>query len=209
VAAAALSAICLVEPVPLSSAGATSVVRAPITNRSEAAAELRAVFKAHHFDIAVEQLPVSPSLVGSILGTRDLVPGAGRGDDVGMVSGTCAGGAAGCTQGLLLPAHFSGHMVVSVGRAARPGEKYAQSADVFRPGELLADSGLLGQPVGAALAVLDRSHVAVLWQTSGQRSCSSVAPNDNYQVTGGVALSGKAICLLAARSETRFGGDAK
>ena len=133
---------------PLSPAGAASVVRAGITNRSQAAAELQEVFKAHHFDITVEQLPVSPSLVGSILGTRALAHLTGRDGVLGRVTGTCAGGAPGCTQGLLLPSHFSGHMVVLVGRLARTGEKYAESADIFRPGELLAGSGLLGRPVG-------------------------------------------------------------
>jgi hypothetical protein len=176
------------------------VVRAGITNRSQAAAELQAVFKAHHFDIAVEQLPVSPSLVGSILGTK--TPGRSTGSTgiLGRVTGTCAGGAAGCTQGLLLPSHFSGHMVVLVGRAAGTGEKYVGSADIFRPGELLAGSGLLGRPVGAAIAVLDRSHVAVLWEVSGKKNCSTAAPDVRYQVAGGFAVSAVAICLKAAPS---------
>jgi hypothetical protein len=205
VVAAALTAICLVVSVPLSPAGAASVVRVGITNRSQAAAELREVFKAHHFDIAVEQLPVSPSLVGSILGTRDLTHLTGREGVLGKLNGTCVGGSAGCSQGLLLPSHFTGHVVVLVGRAARSGEKYAESADIFRPGELLARSGLLGRPVGTALAVLGRSHLAVLWYVSGQ-NCSAAAPSGRYKVLGGFAVSGTAICLKAAPSASTTRG---
>jgi hypothetical protein len=200
VAAMSLTAMSLLVSVPPSPAGAAPVVHAGITNRSEAAAELQAVFKAHHFDIAVEQLPVSPSLVGSILGTKAPGRSTGSAAILGWVTGTCAGGAGGCTQGLLLPSHFSGHMVVLVGRAAGAGEKYAESADIFRPGELLAGSGLLGRPVGAALTVLDRSDLAVLWQLSGEKDCSAAAPDVRYQVAGGFAVSAVAICLKAAPS---------
>ena len=198
VAGTALSAMSLLVSVPPSPAGAAPVVRAGITNRSQAAAELQEVFKAHHFDITVEQLPVSPSLVGSILGTTTLGRSTGRAGILGRVTGACAGGAPGCTQGLLLPSHFSGHMIVLLGRVAGNGEKYAESADIFRPGELLAGSGLLGRPVGAAARVLGRSHVAVLWEESGKRNCSTDVPDVRYQVTAGFAVSAVTICLKAA-----------
>jgi hypothetical protein len=196
-----LTAMSLLVSVLPSPAGAASVVHAGITNRSEAASELQAVFKAHRFDIAVEQLAVSPSLVGSILGTKT----AGRsttGSDgiLGRVTGTCAGGASGCTHGLLLPSHFSGHLVVVVGRAAKPGENYEKSADIFRPGELLAGSGLLGRTVDAALPVVDRLHVAVVWEVGGEKNSSATSPDGWYEVTGGFAISSVSICLKVAPS---------
>ncbi|HTV12259.1 MAG TPA: hypothetical protein VME20_10405 [Acidimicrobiales bacterium] len=208
VAATSLTAMSLLVSVPPSPAGAASVVSAVVTNRSDAAAELQALFDAHHFDIVIEQLPVSPSLVGSVLGTEALEGSRGGAGILGQVTGSCAGGATGCTQGLLLPSHFARHMVVLVGRAAGPGEKYAEAADIFRPGELLAGSGLLGRPVGAALKALERSHVVVLWQVSGKKDCSVAVPDSWYQVAGGFAVSGLAICLKVAppARETRERG---
>lgn len=195
VAGTSLTAMSLLVSVSPSPAGAASVVRAGITNRSQAVAELQAVFRAHHFDIDVEQLPVSPSLVGSILGTQTLGRSTGSAGILGRVTGACAGGAAGCTQALLLASHFSGHMVILVGRTARNREKYAESADIFRPGELLAGSGLLGRRVEAALPALRRFHIAVFWEGSGKKNCSAAAPNAWYEVTGGFAISAVAICL--------------
>jgi hypothetical protein len=99
-----------------------------------------------------------------------------------------------------LPSHFSGHLVVVVGRAAKPGETYAESADIFRPGELLAGRGVLGRTVEAALPVLDRLHVAVVWEVGSEKSCSAPSPDGWYQVSGGFAISTAAICLDAAPS---------
>ena len=174
------------------------MVRAEITSRSEAATQLEAVFKSHHFDIGVEQLPVSPSLVGSVLATRTTGRSTPSDGIVGRVSGTCAGGTGTCTEGLLLPSHFSGQMLVLVGRAAKLGEKYAESASIFQAGEALASSQLLGRTVEAAGPVLDRLHVDVLWEVAGNKSCASARPDGWYRLAGGVALSALSICLEVA-----------
>jgi hypothetical protein len=195
VAATSLAAVSLLASVPPAPAGAAGVVRADITSRAQAGAELAAVFKSHHFDIGVEQLPVSPTLVGSILATRTTGHSTDGNGILGRVTGPCAGGAGTCTQGLLLPSHFSGQMLVLVGRAAKPGEKYAESADVFRRGELLASTSLLGRTVEAALPVLDSFHVDVLWKVYGDKSFSTVAPDGWYHLTGGFAISARSICL--------------
>jgi hypothetical protein len=195
VAATSLAAVSLLASVPPAPAGAAGVVRADITSRAQAGAELAAVFKSHHFDIGVEQLPVSPTLVGSILATRTTGHSTDGNGILGRVTGPCAGGAGTCTQGLLLPSHFSGQMLVLVGRAAKPGEKYAESADVLRRGELLASTSLLGRTVEAALPVLDSFHVDVLWKVYGDKSFSTVAPDGWYHLTGGFAISARSICL--------------
>jgi len=200
VTATSLAAVSLLVSVLPAPAGAASVVRADITSRARAAAQLAAVFESHHFDIGVEQLPVSPSLVGSILATKTSGDSTGNNGILGRISGTCAGGAGICTQGLLLASHFSGHLVVLVGRVAKPGEKYAESADVFRPGEPLAGSTLLGRTVEAAVPMLDRLHVDVLWEVFGNKTCTASAPDDSYQLTGGFAISTVSICLEAAPS---------
>jgi hypothetical protein len=200
VTATSLAAVSLLVSVLPDPAGAASVVRADITSRAGAAVQLEAVFGSHHLDIGVEQLPVSPSLVGSILATRTSGHSRGNNGILGRITGTCAGGAGVCTQGLLLASHFSGHLVVLVGRAAKPGEKYAESADVFRAGELLAGSKLLGRTVAAAAPVLHRLHVDVLWKMDGNQTCSTVTPGSLYRLAGGFAISTVSICLEVAPS---------
>ena len=194
VAATSLAAVSLLVSIPPAPAGAADVVRADITSRAEAAAELTAVFKSHHFDIGVKQLPVPPSLVGSILATKTTGHSTGSNGILGRITGTCAGGAGACTQGLLLPSHFSGQMLVLVGRAAKPGEKYAVP-DIFSPGELLAGSSLLGSTVEAALPVLESLHVDVLWKVYGNKTCTTVVPDGWHHLTGGFAISAGSICL--------------
>jgi hypothetical protein len=196
VAATSLAAVSMLVSMSPAPAGAAGVVRADITSRPEAAGQLVAVFKSHHFDIGVEQLPVSPSLVGSILATQTTAQSTGNDGILGRISGTCAGGAGVCTQGLLLASHFSGHILVMVGRAAKPGEKYAESAEVFRPGELLAGSSLLGRTV----PVLGRLDLDVLWKVDGDTHCSTNTPDGSYHLAGGFAISAASICLDVAPS---------
>jgi hypothetical protein len=191
----AMSLLVSVAPAP---AGAVSVVQAAIAHRAEAASELDAVFRAHHFDISVQQVPVSPSLVGSVLAVRTSGPSTGSDGILGRIPGPCAGGATGCTQGILLPSHFTGHGLVLVGRPAKRGETYAEAADIFRPGELLAGSDVLGATVGAALPALRRMHVHVLWELDGAKDRSVVDPDEAYYVVGGAAVSSVSICLQVA-----------
>jgi len=108
----------LSSPVP---ASAVSMIRVRITDRGAAAQQLRSLLRAHHFDITVTQEPVSPRLAGSIISTGSNL--------IGGITGPCSGGAWGCTDGIALPAHFTGHARIVVGRAARPGEAYAQPAN--------------------------------------------------------------------------------
>jgi hypothetical protein len=200
VAATSLAAVSLLVSMSPAPAGAAGVVRADITSRPEAAGQLAAVFKSHHFDIGVEQLPVSPSLVGSILATKTTGHSTGNDGILGRITGTCAGGAGVCTQGLLLASHFSGHILVVVGRAAKPGEKYAESAEVFRPGELLAGSSLLGRTVAEAVPVLGRLDLGVLWRVDGDKHCSAITPDGWYHLAGGFAISAVSICMDVAPS---------
>src|SRR5689334_23089347 len=87
----------LSSPAP---ASALSVIRIHITDRSEAAAQLRSQLRAHHADITVTQEPVPPRLAGSIISTGSNV--------IGGITGPCSGGGWGCTDGIVLPGHFTG-----------------------------------------------------------------------------------------------------
>jgi hypothetical protein len=186
----------LFSPAP---AGAEGVVRAYITNPSDAARQLEAVFREHHFDVTVTQEPVSPSLVGSVLEVR-LAGHTGDHGALGVLLGPCVGGAQNCTRGIVLPLHFAGKARLVVGRPARPAETYEASADIFRPGELLHCSQLLGQTVGEALPALGHLHVRALWEFGGRKTDDGPAPSSSYYVVGGEALSSSIISLRAART---------
>jgi hypothetical protein len=200
-AATALLAI----PVALVSASpparAASTVRLYITDPGDAAGQLESLLRAHHFDVTVTQEPVSPSLAGSIVKagvTGSLA--ADRGILVG-ITGSCLGGAWGCTDGIVLPAAFAGTAFVVVGRPARPAERYAATTGIFRPGELLHCSGLLGVAIEKALPVLDGLHVRITWQTGDGTAGGWQAPGGSYYIVGGDALSSAEISIRLAAQE--------
>jgi hypothetical protein len=144
------------------------------------------------------QEPVSPSLVGSIID-----PGINRPSrsDAGIVSemtGPCAGGARGCVDGIVLRARFPGSARIVVGRAAKPGERYAAAASVFRPGEVLQCSALLGESVKQALPALDSLRVEIAWETDGGKPVRWPVPVGRYYVAGGTAQSTGSIAIRVA-----------
>lgn len=158
---------------------------AVITDPSAAAQQLTAVFQAHGLNIHVQTVPVSPSLIGTIVYS-----------DVRSVTslraGPCVtGGGAGCDVGLVIPADFTGEANVSVGRAATPAEMYASSADVFGPGEMLHCSAILGQPTSAAALVLQAMGLTAQWDV---QSTGAESVPDGY-VVGGTAVSSTTVLL--------------
>jgi hypothetical protein len=168
-------------------ASATSAVRVRITDRSEAAGQLRSLLRAHHFDIAITQEPVSPSLVGSIISSGSKA--------LSGITGPCSGGAWGCTDGIVLPVHFTGAARVVVGRAALPGEAYAVAADIFRPGEMLHCSAVLGESAQQALPALESRHVKIAWDTGTDTADRWPVPSGRYYVAGGTARSSVSISI--------------
>lgn len=129
-------------------------ITARITDLDAAASQLTAVFRAHGLNIRVQTVPVSPSLVGTIVYT-----------DAPFIRTlwNLACSLTGCPVGLVIPASFTGLADVAVGRPAKRGEGYQSTADVFAPGEALHCSGLLGRPVATAIPVLRRLHLSASW----------------------------------------------
>jgi hypothetical protein len=168
-------------------ASAASVVRVRITDRGDAARQLRSLLRARHFDVTVAQEPVSPSLAGSIIST-----GSGQ---FGGIAGPCAGGARRCTEGIVLPLHFTGAARIVVGRAARPGERYAAAAGIFRPGEMLHCSAMLGESVRQALPALASLHVRIAWDTGTGAAHRRPIPDRHDHIAGGTAQSSAAISI--------------
>jgi hypothetical protein len=131
-------------------------VIALITHPDAAARQLTAVFRAHGLHIDLRTVPVSPSLVGTFVYTD--TPSLRT-----MWKRNCS--VTGCPVGLVIPASFTGHASVVVGRTARRGEIYESTADAFAPGEVLHCSGLLGVAASAALPVLKKLRLSAHWWT--------------------------------------------
>jgi hypothetical protein len=133
------------------------IVRNPVAGEKT----YRAEFAAHHLDITLSLVPVSPSLVGT------LVYGGGNGNDGGITTitakGRCwtAGGGSECPVGVRIPDGFHGGAQFVFGRAARPGEQYESTGLVTAPGEAMHGLNYRGKTVAAVLGLLRARHVTV------------------------------------------------
>jgi hypothetical protein len=159
---------------------------ARITDPLAAADQLSAVFQQHGLNITVRAIPVSPSLVGTIVYSD--VPSIRS-----LHEGTCLGGGTSCEVGIVIPADFHGQANVVVGRAAQANETFRSSADVFGPGEVLHCSGILGNPVADAIAVLQRKSLTVRWLAAAGPTTTG-SPPSGYVVSG-TALSSSTVLL--------------
>jgi hypothetical protein len=176
-------------------ASAANTVRAYITNPGDAASQLASQLESHHLGVTVTREPVSPSLVGTIVNAGIKGSFTGGHNILTGITGPCPAGAHGCTDGIVLPAHFAGNAQLVVGRPARAGETYAVTADIFRPGETLHCSGLLGETLKEALPVLENLHVKIAWDIEGGSIAGAPVPSGAYYVAGGNALSPAAISI--------------
>ena len=133
------------------------VVRNPLADEKS----YRAEFAAHHLDITLSLVPVSPSLVGTLVywgGSS----GAG-GITTITAKGRCwtGGGGSECPVGVRIPDGFHGDAQFVFGRAARPGEQYESTGLVTAPGEAMHGLNYQGKTVAAVLAMLRARHVTV------------------------------------------------
>jgi hypothetical protein len=161
-------------------------ITARITDPLAAAGQLSAVFQQHRLNITVRAIPVSPSLVGTIVYSD--VPSIRS-----LHEGTCLGGDTSCEVGIVIPADFHGQANVVVGRAAQANETFRSSADVFGPGEVLHCSGTLGRPGADAIPVLQRKSLTVRWVAAAGPTTTG-SPLSGYVVSG-TALSSSTVLL--------------
>jgi hypothetical protein len=168
--------------------GAGGDVVATVVDPFAAQAQLDAEFAARGFDITVTLVPVSPSLVGTVIYTSD---SGGTGAIQALQGGPCITEGGGCPIGLRIPANFSDAGYITLGRPAKPGETYQSQTSAFAPGELLHCSGLLGAQVGASESVLRADKLAVTWRakltgsgpdgtSAGYSASSTPPPPDDY-----------------------------
>jgi hypothetical protein len=133
------------------------VVRNPVADPKIYAAE----FAAHHLRITLKMVPVSPSLVGTVI----YVGTSGGATGIGTITarGRCWTGGAGsaCPVGLRVPLGFHGTADFAFGRAARPGEQYESTGLVTSRGEVMHGLAYRGKTVPAVLAMLRARQVTV------------------------------------------------
>ena len=123
--------------------------------------QLDAAFAAHGLNITLELVPVSPSMVGSVV----YMGSSARASDIGVLySATKQAPGGPLPIGLRIPVDFKGQADIMLGRAARPGETYVSAGDAFAPGEALHGSGLMGMRVSAALVKLNALGLSAEWR---------------------------------------------
>jgi hypothetical protein len=165
---------------------ASGDVVATVTDPFAAASELQQAFADRGFDIKLNLVPVSPSLVGTVVYVSD---DGGRSAIQPLQKGHCLNGGGGCMIGVRIPATFSGTGYITLGRPARAGETYESQASAFAVGEPLHCSGVLGSRVSSALPVLEKARLAVEWrelttQTSADGTQVSHSTTDASPVLG-------------------------
>jgi hypothetical protein len=120
----------------------------------------RAEFAAHHLNISLSLVPVSPSLVGTLVYFSEP---AGGGITAITAKGQCftGGGGSACPVAVRIPASFRSQAQITFGRAARPGERYESTAPATAPGEVLHGLTIAGKTVAQVLAMLRQRNVTV------------------------------------------------
>lgn len=134
---------------------------ARVTDPEASRDELTAAFSQLDLDIGVSLVPVSPSLVGTIVSISEE---GEQGNSIRALFNRercVTGGGGGCPVGLRVPLDYSGQAEVVLGRAGFPGELFTSVADAFAPGEFLHCSGLYGSRVADALDLLADKGIAV------------------------------------------------
>lgn len=137
-----------------------------------AAERLHAAFAARGLDIVLKLVPVSPSMVGSVVFMD--VEGNGI---TSLASATRQAPGGPMPVGLRIAVDFKGHAVIVLGRAAQPGETYVSTGDAFAQGEVLYKSGLIGMRVTEAAARLKQLGLAAEWRDERPTSTSAPAPS--------------------------------
>jgi hypothetical protein len=138
-----------------------SYIVATVENPFAAERQLDDAFAAQHLDITLKLVPVSPSLVGSVV---YMGSSAGASDIGVLYSATRQAPGGPLPIGLRIPVDFKGQADIVLGRTARPSETYVSTGDAFAPGEVLHGSGLVGMRVSAALLKLKALGLSAEWR---------------------------------------------
>lgn len=136
----------------------TVIVRDPLADQASYNAE----FKAHRLDVTLSLVPVSPSLVGTVVEISTGGPDQNAITTI-TATGRCwtGGGGSQCPVGVRVPVGYRGQANIVFGRAARPREQYASTTDANAPGEAMHGLVYQGKTVAVVLAMLRPRQVTV------------------------------------------------
>ncbi|MFG2004233.1 hypothetical protein ACGFNU_34240 [Spirillospora sp. NPDC048911] len=123
----------------------------------------KAEFAQHGLNVSLSLVPVSPSMVGTVV-MQDTSDGTRPGDVSDLrVKGACEvpSGGNDCTVGVRVRIGYKGTAAVVFGRAARRGEKYTSTAQVDARGEAMHGMVFRKRKVSQVLAALKKRNVTV------------------------------------------------
>jgi hypothetical protein len=136
----------------------TVIVHDPLADQASYNAE----FKAHGLDITMSLVPVSPSLVGTVV---EMSTSGTDGNPITTITATgrcwTGGGGSQCPVGLRVPVGYRGQANIVFGRAANPGERFESTGPANAPGEAMYGMTYIGDRVSAVVAMLRQRHVTV------------------------------------------------
>ena len=175
------------------------IVRDPLADEASYNAE----FKAHGLHITLSLVPVSPSLVGTVVEVSTAGPG-GNSITTITAKGRCwtGGGGSECPVGLKVPVGYRGEAAFVFGRAARPGEQYESTASASAPGEVMHGLNYVGKRVSTVLAMLARRHVMVaMYRFDGKVPTRGPVPG-NWYVYDAVPWAPNQVLLAVGSTRT-------
>ncbi|HEU5029474.1 MAG TPA: hypothetical protein VFV01_31500 [Spirillospora sp.] len=120
-------------------------------------------FAAHGLHVSLSLVPVSPSIVGTVV-MEDTSEGTRPGDVTEIrVKGACevASGGDDCTVGVRIREGYTGTATIVFGRAARHGEQYQSTAQATARGEAMHGMAYRKRHVSEVLAALKKRNVTV------------------------------------------------
>jgi len=159
-------------------------VDATIDDPSAPAASMEAAFAEYGLDIAVQVVPASPGLVGTIT----FINHKADFEPIYAPEGSCLlpGGSTRCIVGMRVPTDYSGSWTIVVNGPAAPGERYRSTGSALAPGELLHCSGIRGMTVRRAMPLIDALGVTVAWEGADAVSVGDFYVIDADPVSPGV-----------------------
>ncbi|KAB2350325.1 hypothetical protein [Actinomadura rudentiformis] len=123
----------------------------------------RAEFAQHGLNVSLSLVPVSPSMVGTVV-MQDTSEGTRPGDITDLrVKGACEvpSGGNDCTVGVRIRTGYKGSAAIVFGRAARRGEKYESTAQPDARGEAMHGMVYRKRHVSQVLAALKKRDITV------------------------------------------------
>ncbi len=176
------------------------IVRNPVADPRR----YRAEFAKYHLDISLTLVPVSPSIVGTVVEESQSAGSSGLTAITAVGKCYTGGGGNVCPVGVNVPIDFRGSATLVFGRAARPGEQYESAGQATAPGEAMHGIHFVGKTVTAVLAMLARRGITVpQWRVQRAGQCYTEVRHTvpgNWLVYQAVPWAPGQVLLWAART---------